>query len=665
MENQLTYRPEIDGLRALAVLGVLAFHFDISMFSGGFVGVDVFFVISGYLICGLLLREMNSTGRVDLLNFWARRFRRLLPTAVVVILCVLLMSVCLLSTSEQSKIAEDSLFSVLYLINWSKYQSAVAYFDAGGLKSPLLHYWSLAVEEQFYLFLSLLVMLVIFVRRLVGRREQMLARNFSFVLLVLVVLSFVASFWSLSRSQPEAFFGSHARLWQLGSGGLIAYLELRKFNFPKQLAVSSSWFAIAMLLLSYIFISSDIVYPGYYALIPTISAAVLLGVGINSGSQPNLILYRVLEHNTLRWIGKLSYSLYLWHWPVIVCLKYFLGQWGWWEVLVAAFATVILSVSSYFLIEQPVRNSSWLSRRPRWSLAIAALSTCVVVGAAVAVYSYARSNEKIILDTGEQIESLSVRSDLPVIYEKGAGDEACHKSQDVQLANPCLFGESTRSIHLFGDSHAAQWFPAVLALSETRDLKLHVHTKSDCPPVGFRVYHQKWKREYSECDNWRRHSLQLIEETSPALIVVSMASHYFPMAENGEILNGTEAAKSIGAHEIVLVERLRATGARVVLLVDTPRFEFDPVACLVESPMESSSCNVPIDTLKTPRFPWAKQHYQGMDDVLVVDMNDLLCDEEQCYAAWNGRVLFRDMHHLSASTVSAFTSIFEQRISGH
>ena len=307
------FRPDIEGLRAVAVIAVLLFHVGLPGVPGGFIGVDVFYVISGFLITGLLVRELRATSTVDLVTFYARRLRRLLPAALVVIGVTLVASWAVLSRLRFPEVAGDAAASALYVSNLRFAEQATDYLAAHESPSPYLHFWSLAVEEQFYLFWPLLL--------LVGARLLSLARLG--LLLALVALgSFGLSLVWTDTEAPWAFFSLPTRAWELAVGALIAVGALRlPRRSPEPLAIGLVTAGLGLIVIACVVIDDSTPYPGMAALLPVVGTALVIIGGSATSAGPS----RWLSASVPRWLGRISYSLYLWHWPILVLVPIAIG----------------------------------------------------------------------------------------------------------------------------------------------------------------------------------------------------------------------------------------------------------------------------------------------------------------------------------------------------
>jgi peptidoglycan/LPS O-acetylase OafA/YrhL len=368
MTTRLKYRPFLDGLRAVAVLVVIFYHLDLTLFRGGFLGVDVFFVLSGYLITSLLLVEKAATERIDFVNFYMRRAKRLLPALFLVVLVLVTVGRAVYAVDAQSIVARDALATLCYVANWSFILHEQSYFDAFAEPSPLRHMWSLAIEEQFYLVWPLVLLAVLAVR----------SRGFA-VVLALTAISAVALAVLHDPSDPSrAYYGTDTRLHEISIGALTALLLVRRGKPPKAaryLAMPS--FAV---IIGFVVLLGD-KDPGYYWGLSTVFCLATAVLIVSLEAPGSLILKSVLSSRPFVWIGKISYGMYLWHWPIIVALYQVpIAN----EVVrtgIAVGATVAVSTASYFCIERPIRHAKSILGRPltgRATLTVAAVAFSIV-----------------------------------------------------------------------------------------------------------------------------------------------------------------------------------------------------------------------------------------------------------------------------------------------
>ena len=349
------YRRDIEGLRAVAVLLVVLYHCGITLLPGGFVGVDVFFVISGYLITGLLLRELRTRGTISITGFYGRRVLRLLPAASLVIVTTVLASAWWLPSGRRQAVLLDALHTMGYAINFRLAAVGADYLNADAVPSPLQHFWSLAVEEQFYLLWPPALLAI----TLIGRPAVSRLRT---ALLVIVAGSFVLSVWQTTANPLWAYFGAHTRAWELGVGALLAFAPLDRLR-PRA-ARSLGLLGLLAVLAAAVLFSATTAFPGSAALLPVAGAAAIIAGGIIAPSP-------LLVTAGMQAIGRLSYSWYLWHWPALTIAPFVVGyDLAWWQNLAVAAGAFGAAALTYGLVENPARGLRKLRQTP-WRAIVA------------------------------------------------------------------------------------------------------------------------------------------------------------------------------------------------------------------------------------------------------------------------------------------------------
>jgi len=367
------FRPDIQGIRAIAVTLVLACHAAIPWAKGGFIGVDVFYVLSGFLITGLVVREIEKTGKVSIRNFYARRAKRLLPMAALVLVFIAIGTLFIFSLARQVEIGGDVFAAALYFVNWHFIIQGVDYFAAAdGIHSPVQHYWSLSVEEQFYVVWPLLLLTAgalaaKFKRRLKG-----------IILLITVPVAIASLIYSIHFTQvnPEAaFFSTVARAWQLAFGAVLAMILPKKINMPGWLATVIGAGAVGVLIWATYTMSASTPFPGSNGLYPVLATIALLIAGASGTGVTTWIL----STRPFQYVGNISYSWYLWHWPFVVFALGIFDNLTWKWLVVATLLSWIPTQISHTLLEDPVRRAKILKLRPNRALLIG--GACSVVAA--------------------------------------------------------------------------------------------------------------------------------------------------------------------------------------------------------------------------------------------------------------------------------------------
>ncbi|MEX1296476.1 MAG: acyltransferase family protein [Candidatus Limnocylindrales bacterium] len=651
-QSKSYFRPDIEGLRAIAIGAVLLYHAGVAGAEGGFIGVDVFFVISGFLITGLLVREWNGSGRIDLLVFYARRFRRLLPAALLAIVATVVASYFILSELRFPGVAQDGAAAALYVSNIRFASEAIDYLGAETAPSPLLHFWSLGVEEQFYLFWPLIIFLSL--------RLLRLARLWIVVSLMVVASFALALYWT-DIAAPWAFFSLPTRAWQLGAGALIAIgvLKLPR-QTPGWLAQATSWAGLAAIGFGVVYIKGDMPYPGTVGLIPVIGTALAI---VGMSHTPGLPA-RLLSTRFPRWIGRISYSLYLWHWPLLVLVPIALGiESVPFNLLLVVVATLVAWASTE-LYEAPIRHNALLPMRPSRSV-VAAVSASVIVAGGALAWGAAVQGERWM--PGD-VDRAMVRSiELPEPVREGpvpedlvpplAGaywdlpdgyDDDCHLDFPETDMPACIYGDpqGDTTVLLLGDSHAQQWLPAVQALADERGWRLRAITKSACPMADGTVWNSVLRRSYRECDQWREAAYGLIEAEDPAFVLVAADGRYQLTDPDGNRLEEGHDE----AWEAALTASLRRIGAAApaIVIADTPRVGYDPAECLATA-AGIEGCEVDRERMVDEAYAELEATAAEAAGAGLISATDWICFEEDCPLVRGSTLVYRDSHHLTAT----------------
>lgn len=675
--HRSAFRPDIEGLRAVAVLAVLAFHAGIPGLAGGFVGVDVFFVISGYLITGLLVREAVTTGRIRLLDFFSRRARRLLPSAAVVLATVAVTGAWLTVPLRRADLEHDVVAAALSAANWRFVAQQTDYLAAGHDQSPLLHFWSLAVEEQFYLFWAPLLALIVLGAARAVRRGRAVRSAVALAAVPVVLASFALSLRWTDHSASLAYLATPSRVWQFGVGALLALLPWHLMRGPRLLRLLCGWAGGAAIVWCVVSYDASTPYPGHAALVPTLAtAAVVLAAIPGRGERSAMGTHavgRLLAGRAPRAVGRLSYNLYLWHWPVIVLAEARYGAQGWPAKAALTLAAVLPAYATMRWVEQPLRRSRTVSELPRRGLSVGVTAVVLPVvlalvvgtttlnllgpatpvelnglppGAASGPHLLARTGAAPLEDGPVVPAPAQARKDFPP-------DGACEVAPAVTRSPDCLFGavDSPDRIVLLGDSHAGQWFSSVLAMAAQRGWALQEFVKQGCPLPRLAVDSPQLGRAYRECDTWRADTLDRLQrQPKPRLIVISSLNRY--TADPELLAEGWEKT----------LEPLRALGVPIVYIEDTPVPGTDVPACVSGSPEVPAACAFSRASAQQPD-PLARRIASGaLPGVLGVSVNPVLCPGvgPTCPAVLDRILLYRDDAHLTNAAAVVLTPRLER-----
>ncbi|MFE5292853.1 acyltransferase family protein [Isoptericola sp. NPDC056618] len=671
-----TFRPEIQALRALAVALVVLYHFWPGRLPGGYVGVDVFFVISGFLITGHLLREAESTGRVRLARFWARRARRLLPAAYVVLAATVVATLLFAPQSLWQQWFRETLGATLYVENWVLAGDAVDYLAADGDPSPVQHYWSLSTEEQFYLVWPLLVLLGTAVA---ARRAGTLRRTTTLLLGAATAASFAYSLWLTTANPAPAYFATTTRAWQFGAGALLALWLARPGRRPTTDGVRTalSWAGLAILAGCALAYTDSTPFPGTAALVPVLGTVAVIAAGAPAGrlSPAPLFAWRPVQQT-----GEISYALYLWHWPAIVLAPFVLGhEAGLLERAALLAGVVLLAAATKRWVEDPARfTERWGLQRPRRALGVTAAATAalaLVAGGGVAVAQHRAQEQaaiaaRVVADPPSCFGAEEMDPEHPcdnpalddvvvpapvAVADDVAGPRDCFVDVDGTALADCTFGPvddpDVPHVVLVGDSHARALLPAFRQLAAEGRVSVTAHLKNSCAwttgPVdadGERV---------RTCEEWRDKLEPWLERHAGTTdAVVTTGSLKF--------LSGKpdRQASDLAAAWRPVAER----GVPVVALSDNPQHDEEPSQCLDGGlAADPTRCDLPEDQA----FPDPQVFEEAAEEVpgaSFVDLTPLYCRDDTCPAVIGGVNVYRDTHHLTATYTRTMTPYLEREL---
>lgn len=628
------YRPDIEGLRGLAVGLVVVYHATPRRFHGGFIGVDVFFVISGYLITGLLVREIEKTGRLSLAGFYARRARRLLPSSALVFISTILACCLFLSPLQQFRLGTSGVYTALYASNFWFLHQSTDYFAPAIATNPFLHTWSLAVEEQFYLVWPAIVLL--------GMRGLRSRRSLFAIMILITAASLAVCVWFSTRLAPVAFFNPFARAWEFSIGGIALLLAPFEHRVPQALRALGSWFGFAAILAAAALLQDQVGWRGWHALLPVLgSTAILLGRAPRTGAA------LVLELPPVQWTGRVSYVWYLWHWPLLAIVQAMNEEATFSErlrqIILCVAASLVLAAITHVLVENPIRFSRYLAPRRALSLVGVGLLTALTAGTAIA-WQHSAVRAADALQGGGILKALKdtnqASSTCPSVGLLGADVVECTSG------NPT----SRITVVLFGDSHAGQWFPAFQEIANQRGWRIVLLRKPACPTAQLTIFSIALGRPYTECDAWRDAAIKRIIALNPAAVVI--ANRQLQNFSPG--LKGPDDTWREGSRKTL--ERLNSAGITTVLLRDTPSPGFDVPDCMSgdtswwakKHAAEKNPCMlVRGKALNEGIFHAEQEAAEGLQHVSILDLSDFFCDGAVCPPMKNGLLVYSDESHIS------------------
>ncbi|GAB2984819.1 acyltransferase family protein [Nocardioides montaniterrae] len=664
-QRRVALRVEVQVLRAVAVMGVVANHLWPHNVRGGYIGVDVFLVISGYLISGQLLHELRSTRRIEVARFWARRARRLLPASMLVLGASIAGTLLLVPESMWKDVMRQIASSALYFQNWTLAHDAQDYFRSGESPSPVTHYWSLSLEEQFYLVWPVLAWLAFTIGRAVRRPRTT-------VFVVFTMVAAASYVWSVhfTRIDPHAaYFETQTRVWELAVGGMLAHFAVRRrLRLP---IAALGWLAI---LASMYFLTEETPFPGSAAIIPVLGTAVVIWCG--DGFQELVPPFVRMARGVTMLLGRISYPLYLWHWPLIVLTPYAIGH-GLTnlEKVEVLGTSVVLAWLSTVLLEDRVRASAWLTRGSALrSLLPAALAMAAVVATTVIVTQHvdrqvvavssqvdkaadqphenpcfgARAIQNSCADphrlTTRNSELLTSQSYTSHLH----GGAECMQDQDVAAVLSCQFGtpaaQATARIALVGDSHARHWAPALDALALEHHWNVVLIAKGSCPLNIAAVTTERYVEDAASCHRWVSSVLdQLTQDpTIDAVVTSSSSRRYLVEGRSGSA--GTTALRNgfRGAWS-----RLTQAGKAVLVVGDVPAMDLGDIpSCVARAKTREDPCWVARSAALTPD-PMLQAVAQSTSPLLrSVNLSRFFCDASRCHAVIGGVVAWADENHI-------------------
>ena len=647
----MQYRADIDGLRAVAVALVILFHFGLPV-PGGFVGVDAFFVISGYLITGIVIREIEA-GSFSLLSFYDRRIRRIFPALFAVIVATLIAGAFILLPGDYKMTARSALSSSLSLANFFFYRHT-EYFDPAAETMPLLHIWSLAVEEQFYIVWP--VLLVLLAWNFHGKRWPLV-----YACLIVFAASLACSIYLVQTNPKAAFFLPHSRAWELAVGAALALLPAKLWTRLAPAAQPAGFAGLGLLLFGAFMLTERAPFPGANALFPVIGAALIIA----PWSRPTFV-QRALAAAPVVFVGKISYSLYLWHWPVLVFWQHYTGEEdpSRLELVVLFAVALVLSYASWRWIEQPFRGRRRFSELIVVPSGVAAASLCALISWQVAFYDGFPSRLPAQL---QPLASKEIMWNYPCAgtVAQGPAKGLCTVGVDWDRAG-------TRGI-LWGESHAEHLLPLVhlAALKANTSVAL----MRECPPIirPGGVQRRGNGPRYSETCARRNAATEAMLRASPdiTLVLLSWLQRYGGYHYRGqEPPRNREAGLKLVQDSISdLIPNISAPGRTVVVLGNLPRMPSDPVPCvlsgagLLRRPCKDSYQFMPRalfdanqrDVLQAVRTA-ASDHPRAVAHMLA----DYVCDATRCLTYLNGEFLYRDAGHLRRNLTPATATGFMQ-----
>lgn len=666
-------RPDIQALRAIAVGSVLLYHLWPNRVTGGYVGVDVFFVISGFLITSHLLREFTRTGTIRIARFWARRAKRLLPASLTVLLATAIAVVLVVPEAWWKQFLSEVIASTLYVENWLLAANSVDYLALENAASPTQHFWTLSVEEQFYIALPLLLMTVVL---LAGRRTTRAVPVIAAVLGAAVLASFAYSVWLTFTTPSVSYFSTLTRAWEFGAGALLAFVTLRP---PRGLSNVFSFAGLALIAFACFAFSAETPFPGSAAAVPVVGTILVLWAGERSAVS------RIGRWWPVAMLGYLSYAVYLWHWPLVALTPYVTGRpLSTLDKAVILALTLVLAWLSTRFIEEPVRFSPRLlggSRRPRTVAAWCAAGMAVVVAfsaVGIAVFdaradARAQTIASVKSDPPDCLGAQAMDPMLSACTDNDLGDllvpdPAAAKEDDDNLpecwgldsddAKICTVAEPagwTKRVLAVGDSHSNTLIGAYRAMAQAQGWRMDVAGIPGCYlTTAEQIANSDSHR--SGCLKWRASILESLRADPPdALIVTHSSGDNVVIPGPGETLESATVDGLVEAWSEV-------PDIPIIAIRDNPAMTHDTMKCVAENGIDAAQmCAIPRSE--------ALSHFDGQAEAAAqvphahaIDLTDLYCTASACSPVIGNVLVYRDPRHVTATWVRTLTPYLEREV---
>ncbi|WP_201716725.1 acyltransferase family protein [Rossellomorea arthrocnemi] len=628
------FRPELEGVRTVAAFLVAIYHIWIGSVSGG---VDVFFIVSGYLITTSLLAKMERVGRINLFEYWLGLARRLFPLAFTVLLFTVVGSIFIMPQVQWKQIIAEVFSSAFYVQNWYLASSAVDYLAQNNQASPLQHFWALSLQGQFYLTWPF----VIFFSFLLAKKvlKTPVRKTLLGVLIGLFTISISYSVYKTAVNQPWAYFDTLARVWEFSLGGVLALL-IPYLTFRKSVSVVIGWIGLAVICFTGILLPVSTVFPGYAALLPTTGVSLII---IATENSARFGVDRLLGSKPFLFFGGISYGFYLWHWPLLIFYYSYFGVEtvavsGGLAIIASAFVLSFLSVK---ILETPVRKISVKQSKKRLaSVLLGLILPLLCVNTVWALYVKDQGQQQYNLKEypgaraiSEGLESypdkdpvpsaLSVKEDLPSFYE----DPECFSNMGDAKVTVCSRGETDQpeyTIALVGGSHSGHWFPALEELSRKMNIQIDIYNKDAC-----RFSEDDFDGLLNEsCMDWNKKILEMLKSNPPDILFTTAN-----VADGDTVPQG------------YLHQWKKLDGITHIFAVrDNPAMEGDPPQCVEERGIED--CSVPRDQVLSGAVPW--ENTDGIPgNVTFADLSEYFCQDGTCPPVVGNVLVYRDYHHIS------------------
>jgi peptidoglycan/LPS O-acetylase OafA/YrhL len=645
------FRGDVQGLRAIAVGLVVLDHAKVPLFEGGFIGVDVFFVISGYLITGLLLEDARTRRHVSFISFYARRAARILPAATIVIVFTDLMSVIIMNFINARAVLNDSVWAAFFAANIHFASEHTNYFVPMGPVSPLQHLWSLAVEEQFYVVWPAILAVALFGlvglpgRRRVARAERqpkrLLRGRVALVLLGISVVSLLLSISGTHTNATAAYFSTIDRAYELAAGALLATLQPLFARIPNPIAACCTWVGIGLIAFGAFTFNATTPFPGSAALVPVLGACAVLAGGLRN---PIFGANELLSLRSMQFVGDISYSLYLWHWPLLVLgAAYFGYTLNVWQNLPLVALAVGLATASYYLVENPIRHAKVVRTRPKvalllWPIALASILIVALLadpaspfGTAPPVTGGPRAAEVAVEKAvkaglrGAPIPSAlqPSLSEAPYSFKSiGACSAYGHTTSKI-----CEMGDPTgkKLIVLFGNSHSTMWVPAMRIVARKDHWRFIPLVKEACDYQNYPMGND------NQCALWYRWVLTQLQQLHPNVVLIGDYVHN----------KWYQALPTI-------IQQMQPLVGHIVILGDAPTVAMVPSDCLLQPGATQKTCLWPQSAKNLASWQILGQISRRYH-VQVINNESWFCWHKLCPSVIDTIIPYADTAHITGT----------------
>ncbi|MFE4921335.1 acyltransferase family protein [Streptomyces sp. NPDC001981] len=643
-ERLRKYRPDIQGLRAVAIMMVVSMHCGILDIHGG---VDVSFVLSGFLIGGQLFAEIDKTGKVSLTKFWARRFRRLAPPMALVIVGTAVLAWMYGSPLRFRAYIEDGLSASLSFLNWRLVENGTDYFANDGSQSPYQHFWSLGIEEQFYVAVPIVLVVIVWISRKIFRNRALVA----LFLMAVIAGSFYLGWSETPVNQPLAYFSTHTRIWEITCGVLLALAAPLVSRMNTGLAAVVSWLGLGTVLVTAMLISAETPLPGYAVAGPVIGAVMVIAGGC---ANPRFGAERLLDNPVLDFVGNVSYGWYLTHWPLLVLWPSITDRdFTFEERMRVVVLSFVVAVALHYAVERKFKKNVSLVARPWKGVFTGGFTTAGTAGAMVLativplhLATPSSSTVAVGFTSEASVEDAVHRTQLSAAVQgalqstpKNSAKHGCIDNFDVTkfvMRDGCVAGDpkGSKTLVLMGDSHAWQWNDVYHEIGKELGVRVVTMSKGGCSPQIYRIINPQVNREYTECDSWRQSAFAELKKIHPDVLVIA------DRARREANRAGAEASFKV----------FKETGAKLVYMTDTPQPGQNIPDCLATHIDDITPCNrKQWQALEYTEFRAMEREVAEKYGADIIDTTPAFCAADVCPAVIGDQVVYFDNSHITSS----------------